>query len=110
MTERIINMALAGTAPREIAVALGIEREAVYTAITMARRRGVDIPRFKGGPPSGEVRGGKNVRIPRTVYHVLHDEALRRGLPGPGALVTAILTAVCEDRLFDAVLEGGDDD
>lgn len=103
--ERIVSLALARVPPREIAERLALAPEDVHSAISYARRKGVDIPRFVGGPRAGHAAPrSRGVRIPATHYHVLHDEARRRGLPGPGALVHALLGAICTDRLFDAIL------
>lgn len=107
--QEIVRMALDRTPPRVIAARLGIAREDVHAAISYARRKGAHIPRFPPGPPAGHAAPrSRGVRIPAATYHVLHDEAQRRGLPGPGALTVALLDAICTDRLFDAILvEGG---
>lgn len=104
-TQRIIDLARERVRPAEISAQLGCPVYSVYTALKKARAQGHDIPPFEGGS-RGRTTIGQELRflLPPDVAASLNAEAEARGMP-PRKLASAIISAVCDDRLFDAVLE-----
>ena len=105
---RIIDLARQRVRPAEISQRIGCPVYSVYTALKKARAQGHDIPPFEGGS-RGRTTIGQELRflLPPDVAASLNAEAKARGIP-PRKLAAAIITAVCDDRLFDAVLEEND--
>lgn len=100
--DRIVALALQGTRPAEIAAATGSPIASVYSAVTQARARGIDIPRFTPSPHGGR---GRVIRVPHETFDRLEQVARDRGFRSTAALAAALLDAICDDDLFDAVLE-----
>lgn len=104
-SKQIIDLARQRVRPAEISSRLGCPVYSVYTALKKARAQGHDIPPFEGGSP-GRTTIGQELRflLPPDVAASLNAEAKARGIP-PRKLASAIITAVCDDGIFDAVLE-----
>lgn len=105
--DRIIAMAMEGHPPREIAEAMRIRSGTVYNVLSVARRRGADIPRFKSD--NSDKIGKRYVRIEAGVLEALERLAGPLGLTGQ-QLGARILQKVAPHRKVVAVLlkETGD--
>ena len=103
--EQIIELARQRVRPAEISLRLGCPVNSVYTALKKARADGHDIAPFQGGT-RGRTTIGQELRflLPPDVATRLQGEARTRGTT-PRKLASALLTAICDDDLFNAVLE-----
>lgn len=107
--DRIIAAACDGKRPAVIATEIGAPRATVYSVICAARRAGHPIPYFETGrlrPEHGPTAAPQELRfnIDQDLARTLQKEAARRGIP-PSRLARLIVMAVCEDCIFDAVLD-----
>lgn len=100
--DRIIAMAKAGTARRDIADEVGVDRMSVYGVISYARQCGEDIPRPLTGKMVRDAR--PRVLVSAEVLELLRPHAARREMPVRD-LAAEILSAVACSNLVDAVLD-----
>lgn len=103
--DRVVQMALGGTPPREIARKTGLSVNTIYSDLSWARKNGVDLPHFTTG---AERRSGTRVvNVPDHILAALSHAALARGVSTP-KLVERLLTAIARDDLVEAVLDDGE--
>ena len=103
----IIEMAMQRVRPAMISHELGVPIDRVYATIYRARQGGADIPPFDTGPiDSDTTRAAQELR-----FHLspdagarLAEEARKRGMP-PSRLARELITAICDDTMFAAILE-----
>lgn len=102
--DQIITMAIKGTRPGEIAAETGIALSTVYTVVSKARRNGQTIPIFprisNTSAPAQELR----FTIDHATAAILQAQAKGKGVRAT-SLARDLITAICEDGLFTAVLE-----
>ena len=107
--EAIISEASKGKRPAIIAEDLCLPISTVYSVISKARQSGAPIPHFSTGRtrPLGETQlPRQELRFyldPETAA-TLSAEAARRGLH-PSRFARNLITAICDDAIFSAVLE-----
>lgn len=106
---RILDAARAGTRPLLIAQECAAPLSTVYSVISKARVNGADIPHFptsKITRESGKTAPQQEIRfyIDAETAATLQAEALRRGFR-PARLARNLITSICDDGLFTAVLE-----
>lgn len=98
--DEAILLAQCGTRPVEIAVRLQVPPNSVYSWLRDARKKGIDIQRFK--------RGGSRKRavvtLPEQVFEGLRDEARIRDT-SVNDLALAILREVVASDLAAALLD-----
>lgn len=102
----IISRAQQGIRPARIAEMLGLKPETVHTALSCARRRGVDVPRFNTGRPTGRTQEAR-IAFPGRILTKLETAAQRRNLT-TRELARLLLERVVLDDLVDAVLDDAD--
>ena len=102
-SSQILELARRRIPPRQIAEQLECPIRSVYATISAARRGGEAIPKFT--PVPAGINKGRPVRVPGDIFEALHRQAEMRGFGSATALATAILGAVVDDQLFDAVLD-----
>lgn len=100
--DRIIALARAGMARRDIADEVGVGRLSVYSAIAYARKCGTDIPVAHTEKQVRDLR--PRVLVSAEVLELLRPHAMRREMPVLD-LAAEILSAVACSNLVDAVLD-----
>lgn len=100
--ETIIDLALQGIRPKAIAQELSLPERRVNQIVQTARQKGIPIRRWrfqynKWGTSYREVP------IPESICKHFLEIAQERNVEGTH-LIRAVLQAVCDDDLFDAVL------
>ena len=106
MTKRdqIIELALRGVRPAQIAADTGIQLSTVYTTVCKARRNGHPIPEFprtrNATAPTQELR----FTIDHDVARVLAIHATARNTT-PGRLAKELINIIAEDGLVGSVLD-----
>lgn len=103
VNEQIIERACRGVRPGLIARDLGVDRWKVYHVITVARRAGLDIPRFS---LRGIKQEKRRVPLSPEAREALAPHAAARGL-SPIDLAERLLIRIVQDDLVDAVLDDG---
>lgn len=100
----VVQMAMDGVRPRQIAEKLGRPTEQVQGVISYARSKGWDIPIF----PTNICCGARKPKfaIKYRTYQALKPLAEARGIT-PNKLARAIVEHVVHDDLVDAVLDVG---
>ncbi|MGR3501577.1 hypothetical protein [Pseudaestuariivita sp.] len=99
-------MAKLNLPPAEIHERTGLALGSIYTILSKARAKGIDLPSFKRGRPRGELKGGVILRLPQTLVTQLELAAEDRETT-PRELATTILGVVIAEGLIDAVLDDG---
>ena len=102
--EQIISMAESGFRPTIIARNLGQPVSTVYSVICAARRKGKAIPHFSTGRLDGPLGQELRFNLPQDTAATLSQEAARRGVT-PSRLARELVTAICDDIMFTAILE-----
>lgn len=97
--QRIIELALDGIRPSEIARIVNRTPATVYGYVYSARKKGVAIPEFRKGAPKGS-----HIWVPRRSVVMLRKAARRRNLT-PDQLAEKLLATVATSGLIDAVLD-----
>lgn len=102
---QIINAAMAGTRPAQIARDTGIGVYSIYGTLSAARKQGFAIPRFNGGGLTRQ-RLGQELRfmIPPDIAAELLTQADALNMR-PAELARQLITTICEDRMIPAVLD-----
>ena len=103
--QQIINAALAGTRPAQIARDTGVSVYSVYATLSAARKAGINVPRFNGGGLA-RVRLGQELRfmLPPDIAAELLTQADALNMR-PAELARQLITTICEDRMIPAVLD-----
>ena len=106
--EHIIAAALAGTPRTRIARDTGVKVGTVYRTLWLARLDGHPVPRLRPGPrnPRSNAPPPQDIRMiidPATAA-TLAAEARARSMT-PSHLAHRLITVICDDALFDAVLD-----
>ncbi|MGS4945175.1 hypothetical protein ACVDG3_06825 [Meridianimarinicoccus sp. RP-17] len=102
--EKIIAEARKGHRPAVIAGMLGCTPHMVHEALSRARKRGIDVPRFSTGPVPGPLSA--TVRVSRKTRSLLALQAMRRG-GDPHMLAERLLAKiVASDRVLAVLLDG----
>lgn len=103
--DRIIAEARKGHRPAVIAGTIGCTPAAVYETLYRARKRGIDVPKFPGGPVPGQL--SSSVRVSRRTRKSLELQAIKRSA-NPHELAERILAKVtASDRIASLLLEDG---
>ncbi len=108
--ETVIELALKGILPRDIAARTGLSLNTVYSDLREARRKGQNIPRFVGGLRTGESRAqfvSFQLRLEDT--RTLEAHAGARGM-SVQTLAKRLLERIERDDLVTAVLDDGGGD
>ena len=100
LQQDIISRALAGMRPCDIVRDLGCAQGTVHDYIWKSRASGVPIPRFKRGSPKGSM----TIIVSPQLRYALQPHAEQRGID-PQELAVAILKAVTDGRLVNAVMD-----
>lgn len=107
--DQIIALAKKNLPPRAIAQAISpsVGTYQIYDCLREARRADPTIPRFGGvSAREGADPNARSIAVPHEVLRELKPHAGRRNL-SPGDLVKALLTAIANDDLVDAILDDG---
>lgn len=102
--QRVIDMALGGTPPSEIARITGLSINTVNSDLYSARKSGAKIPDFRKGRTR---KLGHDVRIPLNALNAIEREARRRGLTA-NYLAGMILIHVAERNMIKTILPEGE--
>lgn len=105
--QQVIDQAMAGNRPPQIAMDTGLQLSTVYTYLSAARRDGLEIPHFeRTAIPSRGIAQPTELRffIDAEAACRLQKQAAARGV-SLAALAKTIIGTVAEDDLFNAVLE-----
>ena len=102
--QQIIHMAKSGTRPATIARELRKPVCTVYSVICAARRQGEAIPLFPTGRLDAPLGQELRFNLPQDAAATLSQEAARRGIT-PSRLARDLITAICDDNIFTAILE-----
>lgn len=108
MWSRAVALARKGNPPAEIAEVLGIGADAASHMLSYARKKGIEVPNFRGGGrPVAEHRA---IHVRREALEALAPIATGMGM-NTAKLAADLLATIARDNLVDAVLDlGGDDD
>lgn len=101
--DHVVNMALDGRRPPEIAAELAIHITTVYEKIGQARRKGVAIAKFSC---KGRTQPKRRASMPPSVQDALAPYAEARGVTVI-ELGERLLASVARDQLADAILDDG---
>lgn len=106
MTSRIIQLGKEGLSPADINRELGAGNiRTIYSALSSARRRGVDIPRHSGRKKKTTVEiTPDTVAFPPSVLGDLKPAADARGITVE-QLARKLIANIIDDNLIDAVLD-----
>ncbi|RBO54047.1 hypothetical protein DSD19_06175 [Rhodovulum sp. BSW8] len=106
--DEAIARAKAGIPPRVLAAEYGVAPRVLHQMLKDARRAGEDIPRFANGAPAlSPDMTRMTCRIGRATRAALVPAAQARGL-SVAELAGALLAAIAEGALVDAVLDDGE--
>lgn len=106
--DKAIELAQRGMRPGTIAREFGVAPDVIYQLLSGARRAGVDIPRFAGGPFPDAKKNGNQLRVRIAPRHLpaLDRAANDRGI-SRSQLVSRLLEVLVMDDLVDAILDDG---
>jgi transposase len=88
-TEAILALRAKGMTDREIAPLVGLSPKTLASMVSKWKRVHAE---------------GRTIKLPPNVFHDLKREGRRRSLT-PDEMAKQVLTAVCADRLFAALLD-----
>jgi hypothetical protein len=101
----IIELALQGVVPAEIAAETGTQVRYVYHVISTARRAGHDIPQFPRGRNSHGMCGvHMRFNINQRTASALEIEATARGVSST-RLAKTLIETIARDGIWNAVLD-----
>lgn len=101
--QQIVRLARDGVSSRDIATAVGVNRQTVYRKVKLLRERGVEVPNFT---VYGKSQPRRRVPLKPDTRDLLMPHAMRRGCDVID-LAESILVRVAEDDLVAAVLDDG---
>lgn len=101
---QIVSMAQNGRPPREIAAQLGIDATRIYNTLAEERRKGIPIPRFRGGP-SGIYH--KRVHVDGAVLDAFEPAARARHMTCHELAAELLAVLANDPDLIEAVLDDG---
>lgn len=100
--ERTIAEARKGHRPAVIAGIIGCTPAVVYETLCRARKRGIDVPRFPGGPMPGPLSA--TLCVSRKTRGLMELQALQRGSTAHQLADTVLARLATSPRLIAAVL------